>query len=369
LWIIRSLPHWFPLAGVVKGLDVRRRLVLALLTVIVLFCLAIVGAGCAFSAPGWHGPRSDHFDGTRFRTPGVAPRESGIAELIKWQTHRDHNVWPGYHDEPSGPPHRVAPGQLRVTFINHATTLLQLDGVNVLTDPIWADRASPVSFIGPHRVRPPGIKFEELPPIDAVLLSHNHYDHLDLRTLRRLQRQFPHLQIFAGLGNRAFLESKGLSQVHELDWGQSLQVGEVTVRSVKNQHFSNRGLFDADHTLWTAWVLEGQHGGKAYFAGDTGYGPHFKEVGDAQGPFRLAVLPIGAFRPEWFMSPIHQSPEQAVQAAIDLRARTAIPMHFGTFDLADDGETEAVERLKKAAEHSPGSRFVVLGFGEGLDVP
>jgi L-ascorbate metabolism protein UlaG (beta-lactamase superfamily) len=256
---------------------------------------------------------------------------------------------------------------MRVTFINHATTLIQLDGVNVLTDPIYAERASPFDFVGPKRVRPPGIRFEDLPPIDAVVISHNHYDHLNVETLKRIADQWPRVRIFVGLGIKPFLESRGLIDVVELDWWEKRELGGITVRSVPNQHFSNRGLFDADGTLWTAWVLEGS-AGRAYFGGDTGYGPHFAKVSQKLGPMRLAVVPIGAYRPEWFMSPVHMSPKQAVQAAVDLKASLAVPMHYGTFNLADDGETEPVEALDAALKELS-APFVVLGFGEGREVP
>ncbi len=339
------------------------------MSVIALLPTIVAGAGCALSAPTWRGPTSDHFDGEKFFTPDQPkPRDTNF---LKWQLERQPGVWRKYREEPHGapPPHHVDGGAMRVTFINHATTLIQLDGVNVLTDPIYSERASPFSFAGPKRVRPPGIRYEDLPPIDAVVLSHNHYDHLNVATLKRLQASFPHLQIFAGLGNKVFLESQGLTKVHELDWGDARPLGGITVRSVRNQHFSNRGLFDNDGTLWSAWVFEGPTAGKAYFAGDTGYGPHFKDVGAKHGPFRLAVLPIGAYKPEWFMGPIHITPAEAVQAAIDLGAKTAVPMHYGTFELADEGETEAVDELQKAMAKNPGSGFVVLGFGEGRDVP
>lgn len=334
--------------------------------------LLLVGSafvyGCALSGPAWKGPKGDHFDGTKFFTPG-APAREGTSGFFKWQLERKAGTWSAYRDEPPGPPPpvRVGLGVLRVTFINHATTLLQLDGVNVLTDPIYSDRCSPVSFAGPHRVRPPGIRFEDLPPIDAVVLSHNHYDHMDVATLKRLQLAFPHLKIFAGLGNKAFLESQGLREVFELDWWQSATLGgtPVTVMSVPNQHFSNRGLLDADATLWTGWVLEGTNG-RAYFGGDTGYGPHFKAVGDKLGPFRLAVLPIGAYSPEWFMGPIHMTPADAVKAKGELRAEVMVPIHYGTFPLADDGETQPVEELHKATQDPS---VWVLGFGEGREVP
>jgi L-ascorbate metabolism protein UlaG (beta-lactamase superfamily) len=255
---------------------------------------------------------------------------------------------------------------MRVTFINHATTLIQLDGVNVLTDPIYAERASPFDFAGPKRVRPPGIRFEDLPRIDVVVLSHNHYDHMNLATLRRIADTWPNVRFFAGLGNKAFLDSKGLPNVTELDWWDTREVGAITVHSVPNQHFSNRGVFDADGTLWSAWVFDGTQG-RAYFGGDTGYGPHFKLVHEKLGAMRLAVVPIGAYRPEWFMSPVHMSPTESVQAVSDLEAGMAVPMHFGTFQLADDGETEPLDELAKLT--AAGSPFVVLGFGEGRDVP
>lgn len=331
--------------------------------------LLLVALPACFSAPRYVGPASDHFDGERFFTPGAPPPTRGVGKFFEWQLRSEPGVWSPYREEPPGPPppQRVAPGALRVTFINHATTLLQLDGVNVLTDPTWAQRASPVSFAGPKRVRPPGIRFEELPAIDAVVISHNHYDHLDVATLLRLQGAFPKLQVFAGLGNKAFLESRGLERVAQLDWWQSTRLGATAVKitSVPVQHFSNRGLTDEDATLWTGWVLEGTQG-RVYFAGDTGYGPHFRAAGERLGPFRLAVLPIGAYLPEWFMSPVHITPADAVNAMHELRARVMVPMHYGTFPLADDGEEAAVAALRAATTESG---VWVLGFGEGREVP
>ncbi|MFO0597569.1 MAG: MBL fold metallo-hydrolase [Myxococcaceae bacterium] len=355
----------------------RRRLVRTGIGLGGLVLAAIVlmgGVGCALSAPTWRGGVSEHFDGVRFVTPHAAKKVGGfdldgIGALLKWQGSRKRGEWKAFREEKPGPPppYEVARGQMRVTFINHATTLIQVDGLNVLTDPIYAERASPFDFAGPARVRPPGIRFEDLPRIDVVVISHNHYDHLDLRTLKRIAETWPHVKVMAGLGNKAFLEAHGLTDVSELDWWDSREVKGVTLRSVPNQHFSNRGLFDGDGTLWTAWVIEGS-AGRAYFGGDTGYGPHFANVKAKLGPMRLAVLPIGAYQPEWFMSPIHMSPAQAVDAAIDLGATLAVPMHYGTFDLADDGETQAVDDLRAALEKKP-APFVVLGFGEGRDVP
>jgi L-ascorbate metabolism protein UlaG (beta-lactamase superfamily) len=348
-----------------------KRLLVAFGALVVLSAGAVVATGCALSAGGYHGPKSDHFDGTRFFTPGVPPRKMGARELLKFQEERHPGPWSQHPDAKPGPPppERVTGGRMRVTFVNHATTLIQMDGVNVLTDPIWSERASPFQFVGPKRVRPPGLRMKELPPIDAVVISHNHYDHLDLHALKRLQNAFPRMQILTGLGNRALLEGAGLEHVVELDWWQTHPLGAVTIHSVPNRHFSNRGLFDQDRTLWTAFVLEGPSG-RAYFAGDTAYGAHFTQARERLGPMRLAVLPIGAYKPEWFMGQVHMSPAEAVRAAVDLQATVAVPMHYGTFPLADDGEDEPVQALHAALDATgKPPDFRVLGFGEGLEVP
>lgn len=344
----------------------------ALSTAALALALALL---CACSAPRYRGPVSDHFDGRNF-FDGKTQRV-GFGDLLRWQTHRQHTPWPArvQHSPQPPPPPRVAAGQLRVTFINHATVLVQLDGANVLTDPIYSERASPLAGVGPRRVRPPGVAFADLPPIDVVVLSHNHYDHLDLATLRRLwQRDRP--VILAGLGNRALLLQNGIGQgapdrVRDLDWWQDTAAAGLRLTSVPNQHGSLRGLCDRDATLWTAYVIAGPQAGAVYFAGDTGYGAHFREVGARFPGLRLALLPIGAYRPRWFMRSQHISPDEAVLALGDLKARTAVAMHFGTFDLADEGIDEPVRDLRAALERTPAlrDRFWVLGFGEGRDLP
>ena len=331
------------------------------------------GAGCCvWSGPQYQGPKSDHFDGENFFVAGV--QQQGAGGLFKWLRARQHGPWRDFEDLPPWPrpPARVGLGELRVTFVNHATTLIQVDGLNVLTDPIWSERASPVSWAGPRRVRPPGLRFEDLPPIDVVLVSHSHYDHLDLPTLVRIARAFPRAHFYVGLGVAPLLAQQHIRNVRELDWWQELKLGVVTLAAVPAQHFSNRGLCDRDYTLFAGYVLRGP-AGAVFFAGDTGYGPHFRAIGQKYGPLRLAILPIGAYKPEWFMGPIHLSPAQAVQAHDDLRAQTSVAIHFGTFDLGDDGQDEPPLALARALAAQPvahpAARFWVLGFGEGRDVP
>jgi L-ascorbate metabolism protein UlaG (beta-lactamase superfamily) len=352
----------------------RRRLQRPLLLSLAVLLSVTAGGGliggCIFSAPTYRGPKSDHFDGERFFN--LEPREQKMS-FLEWQLHGNAVPWKGWNELPPGPPppQRVARGDLRVTLVNHATVLLQLDGLNILTDPIYSKRCSPVSFAGPSRFHPPGIRFEDLPPIDVVVLSHNHYDHMDVPTLRRLQKAFPELRIFAGLGNRAFLEGEGLRHITEVDWWQEVALSpEVRLVSTRTQHFSSRGLFDRDGTLWTGYLFRGPHGA-TYFAGDTGRGRQFAEVRERFGPVRLAVLPIGAYKPEDFMSPVHISPREAVQASMDLGARYSVPMHYGTFDLSDEGQLEPVEDLKRALAEvgQDAPEWWVLGFGEGREVP
>ena len=254
---------------------------------------------------------------------------------------------------------------LRVTFVNHATLLVQTENVNILTDPIWSERCFPVQFAGPRRHHAPGIRFEDLPPIDVVILSHNHYDHMDVATLQRLAREHDP-RMFAALGNGAYLRAQGIANVTELDWWQSSAVApNVRLNAVPAQHFSSRGLGDRDANLWCGWVVETTEG-PIFFAGDTGWGSHFAAVRDRFGPARLAMLPIGAFRPEWFMCAVHISPAEAVRAAKTLDAKLSIPMHYGTFHLGDDGQEEPLDVLRSALAAVPGVPFRVLAPGESV---
>jgi L-ascorbate metabolism protein UlaG (beta-lactamase superfamily) len=319
------------------------------------------------------GPPSDHFNGEHFYNPHNGSSRPG-AGLIQWLMNRKPGPWRKWIDAAPGPiPHdRVRDGALRATFIGHSSVLIQTDGINILCDPIWSKRASPISWLGPKRHRAPGIPFEQLPKIDLVLQSHDHYDHFDVPTLRRIALQWkPNFAVPLGVAQR--LISKNIaadSQIAELDWWQPAQFSEsIRVTAVPARHFSGRGLGDRNKTLWCGYVVE-TPSGAVLFAGDTAYGPHFAEIRARFPKIRLALLPIGAYRPQWFMGPVHISPVDAVRAHKELGAATSIGIHFGTFRLADDGEDEPVIDLQRALDlEKERLRFWILDAGEGRDIP
>ena len=296
-------------------------------------------------------PVSDHSDGSRFYNRNGSDKGLSDISQFLWQSLWNESQWPESlaNPEASEIPDRVKRG-IRATYINHATILIQVDGLNILTDPIWSDRASPVTFAGPKRIRPPGVAISDLPDIDLILISHNHYDHLDTETLKQLrQRQDKEPIIVAGLGNAALLANLGYEKAIELDWKASTSVGTSTVHFVECQHRSARGLFDQMRTLWGSFVVETSEG-NIYFAGDTGYSPHFKEQGERFGSFALSILPIGAYEPRWFMKDIHLNPEEAVQAHLDLNSERSLGMHFGVFQLTWEPVDQPVLDLKAALE-------------------
>ncbi len=309
---------------------------------------------------------SDHFNGRVFFNHQQQPKIA-LRHVAKWIATRRTGPWKkGRTNNPHDkPPPLVDDGTIRITFVNHATLLIQMDGVNLLTDPIWSKRCSPLSTVGPKRMRPPGVHFADLPKINAALVSHNHYDHLDIPTLRLLTLHHP-IKIVTGLGNQALLHKRGMHKTAELDWWEQTTVSSrVRVTAVPAQHFSGRTLLDRNKTLWAGYVVEGPSG-TVYFAGDTGYSAHFKQIRDQFGPITVALLPIGAFQPRWFMHSVHIDPAEAVQAALDLEAKHSIGMHFGTFRLGDDAETEPLEELARVLSAMPNPiDFVTLDFGEG----
>jgi len=307
-------------------------------------------------------PYPVHFDGKRFFNPNGA-RVRGFVDVLRWLRTRRAERSPGFvaDVEPSRPPARVEGRELRVTLVNHSTVLLQQAGVNILTDPIWSERASPVQWIGPRRHRAPGVRWEDLPPIDIVLLSHNHYDHLDLPALRRLAGGGG-CQFVVPTGVARLLRSERIEPVHELDWGESVGLAATTIHCVPALHFSARGLFDRDRTLWCGFAMETECG-FVYFAADTSFGDHFAAIRERFGAPRLALLPIGAYEPRWFMSPVHMGPDEAARAHSILGAGTSIAIHHGTFQLGDEGIDTPRREL---AECAPGDSFLVLNNGESV---
>jgi N-acyl-phosphatidylethanolamine-hydrolysing phospholipase D len=254
--------------------------------------------------------------------------------------------------------------QALVTWVGHATLLVQLEGVNLLTDPQWSKRASPVRFGGSRRVTPPGLRFEDLPPIHLVLISHDHYDHLDLATVTRLAAVH-RPRFVVPLGLKAWFAERGVTDVEELDWWQSRRERGLTLTCLPAQHFSGRTLWDRNRRLWSGWAVQGR-GKRFFFAGDTAYYDIFKEIGTRLGPFDLAAVPIGAYLPATIMKSGHTTPEEAVQVFEDVRARQLIPIHWGTFDLADEPLDEPPRRLEgEARRRGLGSdRVWVLKHGE-----
>jgi L-ascorbate metabolism protein UlaG (beta-lactamase superfamily) len=304
----------------------------------------VAGAGCV--APR-HAIVSDNFDGRRFRQP--EPLTMGLGDWIRRLVTTPREKWPAFVPEPrqDAPQQRVADGVVRVTLVNHATTLIQMDGVNILTDPIWSKRSFPV--VGPRRRRAAGICFEDLPPIDVVVISHNHQDHMDLPTLRRLSREH-RPRIYAGVGNAAFLTARGVVNASDLDWWQSAAVlPGLSVTAVPARHQSGRKLIDRDRTLWCGFVLSGPSG-SVFFAGDTGVGSHFAEIGRRFPGLRLALLPIGGSRPAWYSREQHLGPADAVEAHRALGAEAMVPIHHGTFPNGGEGEDEARDQLASILE-------------------
>jgi L-ascorbate metabolism protein UlaG (beta-lactamase superfamily) len=312
----------------------------------------------------WNDPAE--FDGRRFHQP--EPLTTGFGDWVErsWTSHR--GPWRKFTDTPPGapPPRCVTGGRLRVTFVNHSTFLIQMDGVNVLTDPTWSERSAPV--VGVRRHRPPGLRFADLPPIDAVLVSHDHHDHLDLPTLERLAAAW-RPAVYTGLGNARLLTRNGMPGAHELNWWQARVLAPgVTVTAVPARHHSGRGLIH-DRTLWCGFVVSGPSG-SVYFAGDTGWGSHFASIGEAFPGLRLALLPIGGFKPVRYMREVHMGPDDALQAHRAVGAATSLPMHFGTFPNAGDGEFDPTDALRDALSHAPdvAPHFLVLDNGQSLEV-
>ncbi|KUM23768.1 hypothetical protein AU467_07940 [Mesorhizobium loti] len=323
----------------------------------------------------YSGPPNDHFDGTFFFNPDGKPPGRFI-DLLRWQLSGSRSKWPAAFPSPyrqAKPDKRVEGTALRLTMVGHASLLIQIAGLNILTDPVWSERASPFAFVGPKRVNPPGIAFADLPSIDLVLLSHNHYDHLDLATLKRLKQSHDPLLV-TPLGNDAIVGSAvpGM-RMSAHDWGDRIEVGSGGAIHIEPvHHWSARGGRDRRMALWAGFVIE-TAAGKVYFAGDTGFhaGTNYRLMAEKHGGFRLAILPIGAYEPRWFMAPQHQNPEEAVQGMKLCNAAHAAGCHWGTFHLTDEPIEEPAQRLAEAlaAEGVSPERFRAMRPGEVWEVP
>ena len=276
--------------------------------------------------------------------------------------------WPARIDEPPQRPAPLDGAVAVVTFIGHATFLIQTAAGNMLTDPMYSDRAGPFGLLGPRRVRQPAVRFDDLPPISTVLLSHNHYDHCDRSTLVRLAKRFDPV-VITPIGNGALVKSTGLRKVEELDWWQDAKTSTLPLTLTPAHHFSARTPFDRNRALWGGFTIAVAHR-RIYFAGDSAYAPFFREVRRRFGPIDLALLPIGAYEPRWFMQAVHMNPAEALQAHLDLEASESIAMHFGTFQLTTEGIDEPVRALEQArlAHHVEPSAFRAIGFGESVRV-
>ena len=307
---------------------------------------------------------SDHYDGELFFNPSGATNKT-VRDLLKWRLFGRRAQWPARVENTASPEvvARAVIGDLHLTFINHSTFLIQVDGLNILTDPVFSQRVSPFRSLGPKRVREPGLAMKDLPKIDLLLVSHNHYDHMDVQSLKDIARRDQPMTI-TPLGNGPILQRQGLARIAERDWWERVELADgAGVIVTPAQHWSVRALPDRNRALWSGFIMETPRH-KIFFAGDTGYAAHFKEIRARHGVMDLALLPIGAYEPRWFMKDQHMNPEDAVLAHLDLQAKRSIGMHFGTFQLTDEDFDAPVKELQAALKKHDATNFDVLEVGE-----
>ncbi|KEP71372.1 membrane protein [Thioclava dalianensis] len=319
------------------------------------------------SNPYYTGPLSDHFDGVRFYSPGQPAPDRSLRDLWRWHRSGTRARWPKTVPVTQvKPPARAQAA--RLTMVGHASVLIQIAGLNLLTDPVWSERASPLSFAGPRRVSAPGIAFNDLPEIDAVLLSHNHYDHLDLATLKRLHRRDAPRMVMP-LGTDATVRKAVPDARIEIgDWHDQIVLSlDVRLSLTRANHWSSRGLRDRRMALWCGYWIDAPQA-QIWFAGDTGYGDGaiFHDLRARHGSPDIALIPIGAYEPRWFMAAQHVAPEDSVQIFHDIGARQALGIHWGTFQLTDEARDAPKELLAEllARDRIASERFAAFGPGD-----
>ncbi len=334
---------------------------------IIVILISLVSFSCS-TAPGY--PRSDHFDGKKFFNPDTRVGH-GFLDTIKWLWEMDVVRWPQWiEDQPREKLlQRIGRGRIRITYINQGTTLIQLDNCNILTDPIWSDKAGPYSWLGVKRVRKPGIPFDDLPPVDLILISHDHYDHLDIQTLKKLYK-IKQPKIITGLGIKRILNSEGIFNVTELDWWENCPYKgrEILITFVPASHSSGRGIFDTNRTLWGGFVIKGKSG-TIYFAGDSGYADFVNTIKKTFPQITVSLLPLGSYEKRWYMKHQHMNPSDAVKIHKILNSQISMGIHFATFLEHPEQSIDAHEKdLKIALKKYSFSEscFIVPKFGEGI---
>ena len=313
-------------------------------------------------------PTSDHYNSKKgtFFNPTLEKQSKSLSDILKWKFTTTAEDWPEFIPLTSKPNLKppIKENEVNLSFINHSTFLLQLKGINILTDPVYSERVSPISFLGPKRVHDPGVPLKNLPPIQVVIISHNHYDHLDLETLKKLEEKFKPIFI-APLGDETLLQNEGLTNIIALDWYQNYKVHDTEIIFTPTQHWSRRGLLDTNKSLWGGYIIR-KADKKIYFGGDAGYSKYYKEIFNRYGAMDLSLLPIGAYAPRWFMQDMHMDPEEAIWAHQDLKSRKSIGIHFGTFQLTNESREEPTQKLQihlRSQKISPDD-FMVLEPGQ-----
>lgn len=333
---------------------------------LLLLFIAIVLVYLATQNTYYQGPSIQNFTGKKFIDPNN-PYANSFLDFLKWQLTKTNKPWPEKIPLKltATPLNSITDNKVHITYVGHACFLIQINNTNILTDPIWSDRASPFSFIGPKRVIDPGIKFDDLPNIDIVLISHNHYDHLDLPTINRLWKKFQP-KIITPLGNDTIIKKINKNiKVTTKNWHEKVIINNnISINVEPVQHWSARGLFDKNHALWSGFLIETKSNGNIYFAGDTGYSNYFKQTKQKFKTINLAILPIGAYKPRWFMQHAHMNPQDAIQASKDLGSPLTIPSHFDVFPLADEDYLEARITLEKNLKKSNLNNFKILDVGQ-----